>query len=321
VTEDGGRPNGIVTRGQITTEHLGGWSEIVIAIRDALVLFAVEMVSVGILVLVSIVAGPWSLVALFPALILTVTAYFDQESSMSRYAQAAWGALALIALLVLPDEALVWWPWWWQRSRETWWGLLWPGWWRLVIPSAVVFRAALVAGVLAGWRHSYHLKQRLIQEIRAPTLSGATYTQAEAHAVELRDYDNPYRNPAPPPEPAPTRGDIVVRYVPAAELDERGDANHLAAAVLPLSIIARNGEHEADTLRRAEGMLDGMQHDGRASRKALQVYGLSDPAARELQAWMAERGYVADYGDGSGYVVTDLGRRWLRIVERHMLPF
>jgi len=144
------------------------------------------------------------------------------------------------------------------------------------------------------------------------------FSTPDPHLVEIPGTRNPHRDPEAPPTPE-MRGDIIVRYVPKD--DDNGSSR--AEMVIPLSIIAKKGEHEADTLRRTQSVLTGLSTDpdGHASRAMLEAYGLTSTSARTMQEWLAGRGYAEDRKDGRGYVVTNNGRRWLSIAERHMPPF
>jgi hypothetical protein len=321
VTEDGQKNGGILARGQITTETVGGWAEIRIAIRDTLILAAIAAARTAFVLVVTLLAGPWALIVLAPQALRAIVAWFEPDwSDWDRYTLAVWGIVPLVALALLPDAALFWWPWRWQVNRATWWGLLWPQSWPAVIPSVVLLRCVLLTAIVKAWAESWYLVTRLRQEIVAPTLSGTTYEQAAPHAIEIPGVHNPHRNPDAP-APASTGGDLVVRYVPARELDDDARENQRVEAVFPLAFVTRQGEERADVLRRVEGLADVLQAQGSASRAVLMRLDVTSDGARSLQAWMSERGYAEDRGDGNGYVVTDLGRRWLGIVERHLPPF
>jgi hypothetical protein len=314
------RSNGLGAPGQRTSERTGGFDDIRLALYDTAWLLIRRCVEVVFLALyVPVIVGPPILVIYAP---LTLTAgtrhlarwFTGEERDTDPWSLVAIGALALLALLMLPEAALRWWPFRWQVDRASWW-------WLRMHPAWLLVRAVLVVAPWRAWREVWYRDQRQRAEVITPTISGVAYTSPAPHTVEVPGVWNPYQPPQAPTPPADTRGDLVVRYVPAPELVDGADDSSRIEAVLPLSIIARQGEHEADTLRHAEALVDGMLFDGRASRAALMAYGLSDGGARTLQSWLSARDYAVDHGDGNGLVVTPLGRRWLRIVERHMPPF
>ena len=188
----------------------------------------------------------------------------------------------------------------------------------------VWFRAFLIIAPPLAWDNSFRLASwRFVVEIVQPSASNppvqpmraSSITHPRGSPVVPMDQDQEHVPPAPA-----TTGDVIVRYVPDPG-NGNGAGSHHAEMVIPLSIIARTGEHQTDTMRHTELLLTGLQVDGRASRSALTAYGLTADGARSLQAWMTTRGYAVDRNDGAGYVVTDLGRRWLSIAERHMPAF
>lgn len=308
--------------GQRTAERTGGSEERRLALKETLALILRRCIEVAWLLLaVPLLAGPWILVyyvpAAYNAMALRFARWMDPVDAPDRVdpmTLLAFAALTLGVLLVLPDGALAWWPFAWQRSRADWY-------WLRMHPLALVLRAVLLVAPWRAWTmEERYLTNRQRQEVVAPTLSGVAYATADPHNVAIAGVVNPHRNPEAP-KPANNGGDLVVRYVPARELDDSARENQRVEVVLPIGTIARPGEHMADTLRRVEGLVSGMLMDGRASRSALMSYGLTRSASEDLQRWMMDRDYAVDRGDGAGCVVTDLGRRWLAIVERHLPPF
>ena len=221
---------------QITSERVGGWSEIVVALRIGAVLAFLAGLVVVLVAASTVIAGPWSLVVLLPAGLVTVARWFEPEWDTHRYNLAAWGALVVLALAMLPDEAMRWWPWGWQASRASWWGLRWPAaWahWRGVL----VVRVVLVAAVWRAWGVTWDVSQRLLRELWTPTLSGATYNATDPAAVSIPGVVNPYQPPEPAPivevrpvQPVPfhTNGTLVRDVVRTASGAEIGKARLLA---------------------------------------------------------------------------------------------
>jgi len=336
MSDEDGRLGGLIGAGQRVVEHAGGKGERVEAIRHTLDLAARRFIAVAWLVLVvPILVGPWVLVVYVPLLfergVDAARDWLGYEGETSRESMLALGALVLLALLLLPDAALSWWPWRWQIGRETWHWLRMPTAWLLV-------RAVLVIGPLAAWQKAVsHLDNRQIIEVEMPPGSSPASESIQLHNVVIPGWNNPHRNPDDEAEPGPTTGDLVIRFVPETEAPGaqiisrdavtgeptaarggNGNGHRSAEMVVPLSLIARRGEHRDDTIRRAEALAVGMLADGKASRSALTGYGLTGTAAREMQAWLVDRGYAHDTGDGAGYIVTATGRRWLAIARRHL---
>lgn len=336
MSDEDGRLSGLIGAGQRVVEHAGGKGERGEAIRHTLDLAMRRFIAVAWLVLVvPILVGPWVLVVYVPWAYDVASAalrrWLGYEGETSRESLLALGALVLLALLLLPDAAWAWWPWAWQIGRETWHWLRMPTAWLLV-------RVVLVIGPISAWRWAVtHLDNRQIIEVEMPPGSSPASESIQLHNVVIPGWNNPHRNPDAEPDPEPTTGDLVIRFVPETEAPGaqiisrdavtgeptaarggNGNGHRSAEMVVPLSLIARRGEHRDDTIRRAEALVGGMLADGKASRNALTGYGLTGTAAREMQTWLVSRGYAHDTGDGSGYIVTATGRRWLRIAQRHL---
>ena len=115
---------------QVTHEQVGGWAEIVVALRIARVLM-IEAASGAVLVaLATLVGGPWALVVLVPGAIVTADRWLHPDKPASKRPKRGdmvwWGVAVALLLALLPEPALIWWPWPWQAQRATLWGLLWP---------------------------------------------------------------------------------------------------------------------------------------------------------------------------------------------------
>ena len=318
MTENGERL-GILGAGQRTTQRVDERDERIEAWRHARDNALRRCVEVAwVVVAVPMIAGPWVLVVYVPwayeRAVLAADRWFgfDDIERVDRRSLLALGALTALALALIPDELMGWWPFAWQRSHADWL-------WLLMHPLWLLLRAVAIVAPLRAWRlEEPHLTNRQRREVEVPAASGGAHALADLHNIEIPGTLNPYRDPEAPPTPE-MRGDIIVRYVPKD--DDNGSSR--AEMVIPLSIIAKKGEHEADTLRRTQSVLGGLSSDpdGAASRAVLQAYGLTSTNARTLQEWLAGRGYAEDRKDGRGYVVTNNGRRWLSIAERHMPPF
>ncbi len=178
--------------GQRSIEVGGGWQEIQIAIRNTLVLMGVELVGVALMVVISLIAGPWGLVFMLPAGLLKVIHWLEPKHEVSRYTLFFWGVLVFVVLVFVPDMGMFWWPWLWQSSRVDLWGLLRPARFPALIRAWIVFRAALATGMALAWRQVYYLTQRLRSEIVWPTRSHITFKQADVESLNIKGVDNPF---------------------------------------------------------------------------------------------------------------------------------
>ena len=336
MSDDDGRLGGLIGAGQRTSERTGGDTDRVEARRHARDLALRRALSVAWLLLaLPLLAGPWALCVLVPLAVAKLRRWFEpgrpppHPLDLISIGVVVAFALALAAAF-WPALVASWWPFHWQTDPASWWWLRMPTAWLLV-------RLVVIVAPLAGWRETWYLDQRQRQEIVAPTLSGVAYSSPDPHRVDVPGVWNPYRDPDDEPGPEPTTGDLVIRFVPETEAPGaqiisrdavtgeptaarggNGNGHRSAEMVVPLSLIARRGEHRDDTIRHAEALAVGMLADGKASRSALTGYGLTGTAAREMQAWLVDRGYAHDTGDGAGYIVTATGRRWLTIARRHL---
>ena len=301
------RGNGIATRGQITHERVGGWAEIIIAIRDTLVLAAIAAIHVISVPVLMWLAGPPSLIVLVPLSIDYTARWFEPTCErMSRYSAAAWAAVVAIVLALVPDVALVWWPWRWQASRESWWGLWWPAFWPQAIPSAIIGRAVVVAIILKSLPETWFLVNRLRQQIVAPTLDGLTYTQADAHAVEIPGVVNPHRNPeAPQPETAKTEVTRAMFWRPKGS-----DGNGARIVDCPSDVATYD---QLATI--AELVLSGGVQPTRTQMTRRNVF--TDPGWRTFQDWAVAQGLMVKTGEAASapYVMTDDGSAWLTTIR------
>lgn len=220
-------PYGFGMRGQTTSERVGGWDEIVIAIRNTAILGLLEFVGIVLLGLASVMGGPWSLVILAPSMMRNVIHWYTPEVKIERGVLASWGAIVavlLLATLALDTRNLVlgWWPWRWQATRETWFGLLFPLAFPKLIGGLLVVRVILVAGTMRAWKQTWYLKQRLMTETIAPTRSGVTYKPADVENMDIPGVHNPYtRSPEPLAVPVEALRTTAIHNLPATQEVER----------------------------------------------------------------------------------------------------
>ena len=140
--------------GQRTSERVGGHDAEVSQPReltwDRMKRRAAE--ALFLLLCVPLLLGPWALVVYVP-LYLERIAYAAARwfnlwlDEVDRVSMACIGVLILLALVFVPDAALVWWPFAWQRSAESLRGLLWPGWWPAAIPFALLLRVVPIVAI------------------------------------------------------------------------------------------------------------------------------------------------------------------------------
>jgi hypothetical protein len=321
---------------QITHERVGGWDEVVIAIRDTLLLGGIAAARVLFVALLSLLAGPWALVVLVPlgaervALWLAVD---DDPELWTRQALAAACVLVFVVLLVVPDAALVWWPWRWQATRASWWGVWWPAWWPRLIPALVLVRTLVVAVLLAAWREVWYLQQRLRREILVPTASGATFVAAELHAIDVPGAHNPYRGPLPEPEPERERGSNRRIPVTGKARAIGGNGTHDAPVIRkraerPLALDVQYIETAPTydwlpefpvawfvTPSRAEEWAAALLASGgrQVSANAMHPHYASEPRSREVRDWLEARSYCTRVNPRR-WVLTDDGVALLRDV-------
>ena len=125
---------------------------------------------------------------------------YDDLDEVNPWSLIAIAATVYLAFAFLPDAALFWWPYRWQASRETMWGLLWPMRWPVWIPFVALIRFILVYAPWRAWRlEETHLTNRQRREVEVPTASGAAYNSADLHLVEIDGTHNPHRDPEAPP--------------------------------------------------------------------------------------------------------------------------
>jgi len=185
--------------GQSTKEVVGGWSEIVIAIRNTMALMLLAGITAPLIAAATLVVGPWSLVVLVPAGIEAVARWFDDEAEMSRANKTALGVVVLVVLALIPEWGLTWWPWSWQVNRSTAWGLLWPAEYPGLMKALLVVRIVPVVALAAAWPQTWYLAQRLRRETLAPTASGAAYESASLADIDIPGAYNPHRAPGSAP--------------------------------------------------------------------------------------------------------------------------
>jgi hypothetical protein len=302
---DDDRRNGgiMIGEGQRTIERLGGWAEIAIAVRDTLLLVAIAALRAAWVLVLSLLAGPPSLVALVPAAIDGIAAWLDDEHEpMGRFDAVALGALVALLLALAPDVALCWWPWRWQATRASWWGLWWPTWWPAAVPSVVLARGVLLAAIIAGGREVKYLRNRLRQEVAVPTMSGATFQQMQAHTVEIEGVVNPYRDPDAPAAPPVT--EVTRAFI------WRGDgAGANGARVIDTS-------HELATPDQLTQLAELVLFaDVTPTRTQMTRRGVwTDPGWRAFQDWAVSQRLMEKTGTAANapYTMTAEGVAWLR---------
>jgi hypothetical protein len=193
-----GNGGGFFRAGQSTKESVGGWQEIQIAIRDTLILSLVAALHSAFVLPLTLIAGPWALLVVVPWAVEEAVRWLRDRDDLDRWHntdRAGIAALVAVALLLVQDAALIWWPWRWQASRESWWGVMWPARFPAVVPVVVLLRAVTLRALVSAWAPVHHLVQRLIGEIRVPTLSGAAYASPNVHDVQIDGWDNPHLDP------------------------------------------------------------------------------------------------------------------------------
>ena len=333
---------GMLGAGQRTSERVGGWDDIIIAIRNTALLCAIAAVGASFAVAVSLVCGPWALVYGVPwafdrALSTLGRWLWNDPHGVDRGSLLAIAALVAAALLLATDPLLLWWPWRWQAHRDTLWGLLVPQRWPEWIGASVFLRAVALYAAVKAWAQVWYLTQRLRQEVMAPTVSGTAQAQANAHDVEIPGVWNPYRDPNRPRElePVPVddmrrvllrnRGREVVIYgdPPALAVGNgAGDGEALDLDVpasrelveFPTRLFGRGNQGALNARIFATRVLaDETLYSGRAAVKNRLI---TDWSSRKLMDWMQERGYADPPDAMNRRALTGRGRRLLRAVAR-----
>ena len=324
---------------QVTHQRIDGWDDVVIAIRDTLILVVVSVLGVALLLVLSLLAGPWVLVPLVPGALHQGYLWLYDAEPWDRVALSAWGVVVAVVLLALPEAALLWWPWRWQATRVSWWGLLWPARWPNAIPAVAFVRFTIAVGLHRGWSEVWYLVQRLRQEIIAPTLSSLAYNAPDPADVEIDGYANPYGRKVEPPKPRPeTRPDIPfrgkARLVPDV-LTEDGNGHDepvtrtfrksppptLSATAqsvkmipdtptvvdFPVGLFVMPTEAERWA---AELLASGSR---KVSANAMHPHYCSEPRSREVRDWLEARNY-AERANARLWLLTDDGVELLRHV-------
>jgi hypothetical protein len=318
MAQDDGSMAGLFGEGQRTIEYAGGAGERAETIRHARDMVVRRFIEVAFFVLwVPLIAGPWCLVWYIPWLfdraLLKSGEWLDlvQERTTSeeltyRLSLACIGVGVGVLLLVLDDSLLFWWPWRWQATRESLRGLLWPCWWWQSIPSVFLIRLALIVGPIHAAPAIKHLDQRQLQEIRAPTLSGAAHATVDPWLVQLDGWKNPYRDPQVAPEP-PRVIRTMFRLLP----EDGGDGHGMTRIVDCSSEIA--------TLDQLAAFADLTLNEGVAPTRGQMVtkqHLWTDPGWRVFQGW-AKAQHLMEQAGGSTtapYTLTPAGCQWLRTV-------
>lgn len=285
---------------------------------------------------VPLLLGPWVLVVYVPRYLeraaYAVGDWFGIEVEVNRFSMACLGALVLVALLVVPDPLLLWWPFWWQRGAATFRGILWPAWWAASIPVVLLLRIAPVVVSLAMWPEVWYLDQRQRQETVDPTRSSMAYDTVHPANVEYPGIHNPYRLPGeePPTDDTSVKPDIII-HLPAAPEPARvlganletgepsvavggngGNGHHTTTARVPLALLGGDRRHVLDLLRILHDAYGGIVEGEQLSRANLRRHGLSDNQARDLSQWFRDQGY-ATIDRGNNHLITDDGLAYLGV--------
>lgn len=297
----------VTTAGQTIKETAGGWQEILIAVRDTLLLAAIAAIHVVSVPVLMWLAGPPSLIVLTPLSIDYVARWFEpHRDPMNRYSAAAWAAVVAIVLVFVPDVALVWWPWRWQATRESWWGVRQPAFWPQAIPSAIVGRAVAVACILKALPETWYLVQRLRVEVVKPTASHMAYAQADPSGLDIPGVHNFHRNPAAPkPETAKTEVTRAMFWRP-----KESSGNGARIVDCPSDVATYD---QLATI--ADLVLSGGVQPTRTQMTRRGVF--TDPAWRAFQDWAVTQGLMVKTGEAASapYVMTDDGSAWLTTIR------
>lgn len=321
--------------GQRTTESVGGQGERREALRHLRDLALRRMLEVAFVALwIPVVVGPWVLMVYVPwafdaAMRALGRWLWDDDSGVDRVSLLAFGAVTALALVFLPDAALAWWPYPWQRTHAEWLGLH-------VRPCVLLLRGVLLAAPLAAWHEVWYLDQRQRQEIIAPTLSGVAYSTPPPHAVRVPGIHNPFVDPAAPeplPDPEPqlrrmmlaNRGHAVEVFGDPPAVAVGNGATESAALDLatpttaelvafPVALFGRGNQGMLNARTWAARVLaDESLYSGRA---AVRERLISDWSARKLFDWMQAGGYADPPDAMHRRALTGRGRRLLRAVAR-----
>lgn len=346
---NGGNGGGFFRAGQSTKESVGGWQEVKIAIRDTLILSLVAALHSAFVLPLTLIAGPWSLLVIAPWAVEAAVRWLRDRDDLDRWHntdRAGIAALVAVALLLVQDAALVWWPWRWQASRESWWGLVWPARVPAVVPVVVLLRVVTLRALVSAWQPVHHLVQRLIGEIRAPTVSGAAFASPNVWDVQIDGWENPHRNPdAIEEEEEPESANRAIRirggapFPAVTEASGNGQHGHNLPPPEPLALQAdditamdafegwedRYIETEPDdpllvefpaslflagktgAAEWADLTLARLDAGSRqVSANAMHPHYTSEPKSRELAAWLEDRGYVERI-PGNRRLLTDDG--------------
>ena len=181
----------------ITREKIEHWDETVVALRDTLLLMVVAFLAVVLILPITIITGPWGLVAFIPAGLHAVYLWIYDDEAWTRETLVIIGFIVAMVLSFAPDAALFWWPWRAQATRAGWWGARWPARWPDAIPGFIFARVLMAVGGAKAWGRVWFFVQRLIQEIIVPRVE----TVAKPENLHIEEYVNPYRPPPEPPKP------------------------------------------------------------------------------------------------------------------------
>lgn len=153
-------------------------------------------------------AGPWCLVIYVPLIIeraaLAAGHWLRVEVEVDRWSLVAIAALVIVALVMLPEAALSWWPFRWQIDRASWH-------WLRMHPLWVLLRAVAIVAPLVAWREEAYLTDRQRRETVLPTSSSPAFETAPLHTISAPGLWPLVHDPEAPAEPQAAQ---VVRPVP-----------------------------------------------------------------------------------------------------------
>jgi hypothetical protein len=315
---------------QVTTQRIDAWDEIIIAIRDTFLLALITFLGVVLLIPLTIITGPWVLVPYVPISLHHIYSWLYDDEPWDRVTLVWCGVFIAALLLVLPDAALVWWPWRWQATRASGWGALWPARWPKAIPAFVFVRLLVSIGGMRGWSKTWLLCQRLMQEIIAHTLNSLAFNAPDPADVEIEGWVNPFRHKVEKPPDRPrltTNRRIGIRGgQPLTVIEGNG---HELPADLPFAMDADNYiETHPEvpwlpefpvglfvTPTQAEAWATWLLTSGarQVSANAMHPHYASEPKSREVRDWLTDRGYCTQVNPRR-WLLTDDGVALLRDV-------
>ena len=316
---------GMLGAGQRTSERVGGAGERGEAIRHTANLVVRRLAEVAFWALwVPLVAGPWCLTWYVPIAFHYATQtvggwlgilpeHTRSEELTYRASLVCIGAAVALGLLVLPDWALIWWPWRWQIPAATWRGLLWPARWLAAVPSCVLIRAVLIVGPWRAARETRYLDWRQRQEIVMPTLSGVAFSTPDAFRTVIPGVPSFHRDPQAPTAP-PSEVRAIFRLEPG-----NGNGHGTTRIVdCPDSVAT------LEQLRDLANLVLNYSIKPTRQQIVTKRHLFTDTAWRTFQAWALQERLVAKGATpNAAYELTSDGHTWLRTLQEgeHDEPF